>query len=162
MTRTCCCLPYDARTAGAASAVPFCAGSKTWPAPPARIAFAWNARGKIRPAAISTASTDVMNSRSGRTCIGGSKMAFTWRSGSAKTAERARGLVPGLLLAAAMLVLAPRVGAQSLAPDYVDKFDGKPRVFVLTDIGNEPDDQMSLVRLLVYSNEFELEGLVAT
>lgn len=39
---------------------------------------------------------------------------------------------------------------------------GKPRLIVLTDISNEPDDEESLVRLLVYSNEFELEGLVAT
>lgn len=38
----------------------------------------------------------------------------------------------------------------------------KPRLFVLTDIANEPDDEESLVRLLVYSNEFEIEGLVAT
>jgi len=38
----------------------------------------------------------------------------------------------------------------------------KQRLFVLTDITNEPDDQESLVRLLVYSNEFEIEGLVAT
>ncbi len=38
----------------------------------------------------------------------------------------------------------------------------KPRLFVLTDIGNEPDDQMSLVRLLLYSNEIEIEGIVAT
>jgi hypothetical protein len=38
----------------------------------------------------------------------------------------------------------------------------KNRLFVLTDIGNEPDDQMSFVRLLVYSNELDIEGLVAT
>jgi hypothetical protein len=38
----------------------------------------------------------------------------------------------------------------------------KPRVFVLTDIENEPDDAMSLVRFLVYSNQFEVEGLAAT
>ncbi|MBB4034201.1 hypothetical protein GGR21_000086 [Dysgonomonas hofstadii] len=38
----------------------------------------------------------------------------------------------------------------------------KPRVFILTDINNEPDDEQSLVRLLVYSNEFDIEGLVAT
>jgi hypothetical protein len=44
----------------------------------------------------------------------------------------------------------------------VDSFAGKPRLFVLTDIGNEPDDQMSLTRLLLYSNEIDLEGLVAT
>ena len=43
----------------------------------------------------------------------------------------------------------------------VDTFQGKPRVFVLTDIGNEPDDQMSLTRFLLYSNDFETEGLVA-
>jgi hypothetical protein len=38
----------------------------------------------------------------------------------------------------------------------------KPRVLVLTDIENEPDDAMSLVRLLLYSNELDVEGLVAT
>jgi cellulose-binding protein len=44
----------------------------------------------------------------------------------------------------------------------VESFHGKPRVFVLTDIGNEPDDQMSMTRFLLYSNEFDIEGLVAT
>lgn len=38
----------------------------------------------------------------------------------------------------------------------------KPRVFVLTDIENEPDDAMSLVRFLVYSNHWDTEALVAT
>jgi Protein of unknown function (DUF1593) len=38
----------------------------------------------------------------------------------------------------------------------------KPRVIVLSDIGNEPDDQMSLVRFLLYSNEIDVEGLIAT
>ena len=38
----------------------------------------------------------------------------------------------------------------------------RPRVIVLTDITNEPDDQESLVRFLVYANEFDVEGLVAT
>lgn len=37
-----------------------------------------------------------------------------------------------------------------------------PRVMVLTDIENEPDDAMSLVRFLVYSNQWDVEGLVAT
>ncbi|MES1263009.1 MAG: nucleoside hydrolase-like domain-containing protein, partial [Peristeroidobacter soli] len=77
-------------------------------------------------------------------------------------AERAWRFVLGLMFVAALFAPALRVEAQALAADYVDRFEGKPRLFVLTDIGNEPDDQMSLVRLLVYSNEFELEGLVAT
>jgi hypothetical protein len=38
----------------------------------------------------------------------------------------------------------------------------KPRVFVLTDIENEPDDAMSLVRYLTYANNFDTEALVAT
>jgi len=38
----------------------------------------------------------------------------------------------------------------------------KPRVFVLTDIENEPDDAMSMVRFLVYSNQWDVEGLAAT
>src|SRR5688572_8819626 len=48
------------------------------------------------------------------------------------------------------------------SPSGVDEFNGKPRLVVLTDIGNEPDDQMSLVRLLLYSNELDIEGLIAT
>ncbi len=38
----------------------------------------------------------------------------------------------------------------------------KTRIFVLTDIGNEPDDAQSTVRFLTYSNHFDVEGLVAT
>ena len=43
----------------------------------------------------------------------------------------------------------------------VDPLTDKARVIVLTDIANEPDDQMSMVRFLVYANEFDVEGLVA-
>jgi hypothetical protein len=38
----------------------------------------------------------------------------------------------------------------------------KPRLLVLTDIGGDPDDQQSLIRLLLYANEFDIEGLIAT
>ncbi|KAK7607915.1 DUF1593-domain-containing protein [Phyllosticta paracitricarpa] len=41
------------------------------------------------------------------------------------------------------------------------RYENKHRVFVLTDISNEPDDQMSLVRLLVHSNEIQIEGIAA-
>ena len=37
----------------------------------------------------------------------------------------------------------------------------KPRLFVLTDIGGDPDDQMSMVRLMTYANHIDIEGLVA-
>lgn len=38
----------------------------------------------------------------------------------------------------------------------------RPRLAVLTDIGGDPDDTQSLVRLLVYANEFEIEALIAS
>ena len=38
----------------------------------------------------------------------------------------------------------------------------KPRLIVLTDIGGDPDDQQSLIRLLLYANEFDIEALIAS
>ncbi len=38
----------------------------------------------------------------------------------------------------------------------------KSRVIVLTDMGADPDDEQSLVRLLLYSNQIDVEGIVAT
>ena len=46
--------------------------------------------------------------------------------------------------------------------ERIDPWVARPRVVVMTDIANEPDDQMSMVRLLVYSNEVEIEGLIAS
>jgi hypothetical protein len=51
---------------------------------------------------------------------------------------------------------------QAKPSSRADDFQGKPRVVVISDIGNEPDDQMSLVRLLMYSNQFDIEAMVAT
>ncbi len=36
------------------------------------------------------------------------------------------------------------------------------RLIVLTDIENEPDDTQSMVRLLLYANEIDIQGLIAT
>jgi hypothetical protein len=38
----------------------------------------------------------------------------------------------------------------------------KQRLIVLSDIEADPDDSQSLIRLLLYSNQFDIEGLVAT
>lgn len=38
----------------------------------------------------------------------------------------------------------------------------RPRLLVLSDYYKDPDDKQSMIRLLVYANEFEIEGLVAT
>lgn len=38
----------------------------------------------------------------------------------------------------------------------------RPRLAVLTDIGGDPDDRQSMVRLMVYANEFDIELLLAS
>lgn len=71
-----------------------------------------------------------------------------------------------LLFASALLFMAcgtnegdfSSIGSQAGPQLEMDK----QRVVVLTDIGNEPDDAQSLVRFLVYSNEMDVEGLLAT
>lgn len=65
--------------------------------------------------------------------------------------------VIGLLIGIAAIAT-----TQPLSPNHVDDFTGKPRLVVLTDMGNEPDDQMSFVRLLLYANELDFEALIAT
>lgn len=62
-----------------------------------------------------------------------------------------------LWLFCAFLVFAASQGQQR----SVEKVE-RQRVIVLTDITNEPDDQQSLVRFLVYANEYEVEGIIAT
>jgi hypothetical protein len=56
----------------------------------------------------------------------------------------------------------PPASAFAAISERVDPWVPRPRVVVLTDIANEPDDQMSMVRFLVYSNQFDVEGLVAS
>jgi hypothetical protein len=38
----------------------------------------------------------------------------------------------------------------------------KPRIIVTTDLGADPDDEQSLVRLLVSANEFDIDGLIVS
>src|SRR5262245_588543 len=66
------------------------------------------------------------------------------------------------LTAGLLFTTAGGASARLLQPGYVDEFVGNPRVVVLSDMGFEPDDQMSFVRLLLYSNELDLEALIAT
>src|SRR5687768_9235849 len=76
-----------------------------------------------------------------------------------------RRLANGALVGLAASLSAPTVlvgGLAHAATEPVAQIQPKARVVVLTDIGNEPDDAESFVRFLVYSNEYDVEGLVAT
>lgn len=59
------------------------------------------------------------------------------------------------------LVLTLMMGSASIVNAQTTS-DERLRVMVLTDIENEPDDAQSLVRFLLYSNQWDVEGLVAT
>ncbi len=58
----------------------------------------------------------------------------------------------GVIIAICLLISAQKLRAQT----------EKIRLIVMTDISNEPDDQQSLTRLLLYANEFDIEGIIAT
>jgi hypothetical protein len=62
-----------------------------------------------------------------------------------------------VLLTATLLVAAEPGAAPAAEPA-----PAKPRLLVLTDIGGDPDDQQSMIRLMTYANEFEIEGLIAS
>ncbi|KAL5453181.1 hypothetical protein PMIN06_005628 [Paraphaeosphaeria minitans] len=69
-------------------------------------------------------------------------------------------MLPQVLLSFAGLA-SLEVGAAGLADRQCEiaRYENKHRAFVLTDMSNEPDDQMSLVRLLTYSNEVDIRGI---
>jgi hypothetical protein len=69
---------------------------------------------------------------------------------------------PLILIGLLALAGAGLASSQALPATHVDDFSGHPRVVVISDIGNEPDDQMSFVRLLLYSNELDIEAAIAS
>jgi len=65
-----------------------------------------------------------------------------------------------------ILLIIPMIGhaveaKPALPAAHIDTYSGKPRVAIISDIGGDPDDQMSLVRLLLYSNELDIEAMIA-
>lgn len=65
-----------------------------------------------------------------------------------------------------LIALATCVGAAMAQPGDGAANGGstshKPRIIVTTDLGADPDDEQSLVRLLVSANEFDIEGLIVS
>jgi hypothetical protein len=67
-----------------------------------------------------------------------------------------------ILLVALLITMAASAPAPPPSPPE------RPRLLVLTDISSltagvaEPDDGQSLIRLMLYANEFDIEGLIAT
>ena len=60
-----------------------------------------------------------------------------------------------------LLFLSAESSAQAAQRALPSVDNQKIRLIVLTDIGGDPDDEQSMVRLLLYANEFDIEGLIA-
>lgn len=63
-----------------------------------------------------------------------------------------------IILISALALISSAILLSASSPGSIEK----PRIIVLTDIENEPDDAQSLVRFLTYSNQFDVEGIIAT
>lgn len=71
-------------------------------------------------------------------------------------------MISRLLCTAIALCGAMPAFAADTTPDPHADADMRQRLVVLTDIEADPDDTQSLIRLFLYSNEIDIEGLVAT
>src|SRR3954447_19380654 len=60
---------------------------------------------------------------------------------------------------ASSLLLAVLISA---GPARGEDANDRLRVIVETDAGGDPDDEQSLVRFLLYTNEWDVEGIIAT
>jgi hypothetical protein len=67
-------------------------------------------------------------------------------------------LKPGVTCLLAGVLAPPALAAPARAPAP----EARQRLLVLTDIEADPDDTQSLVRLLLYANDIDIEGIVAT
>ena len=67
-----------------------------------------------------------------------------------------------VFLGAALLFLVETLNIPILSARAAEPQANRPRLIVLTDIGGDPDDQQSMIRLMLYSNEFDIEGLIAS
>jgi hypothetical protein len=77
-----------------------------------------------------------------------------------KTPAHTTGVTRWLWL---LLLLALSAGRPAQAQDNLQTVPHvKPRLIVLTDLSNEPDDEESFVRLLVFADHYDIEGLIAS
>lgn len=94
--------------------------------------------------------------------------ARTTRQGSrlcqSDDADGRRRMPPSRVIRGVLSLLAVPL-AISLVPTMVTpapkELSQRPRLIVETDAGGDPDDEQSLVRFLLYSNEWDVEGIIA-
>ena len=91
-------------------------------------------------------------------------MILPWKRPSPPTARRFRQVVASavVIMATGVCVLVQAQENRPRKPPAENQLLVKQRLIVLTDIEADPDDTESLVRLLLYSSEIDIRGLIAT
>ncbi len=78
------------------------------------------------------------------------------------------GMVWLLVLLMSTLTTSPTLLAKETPPEPTQSKGKQPsskeklRIFVETDAGGDPDDEQSMVRFLLYANEWDIEGIICT
>lgn len=72
-----------------------------------------------------------------------------------------RKLIPPAFAGSAALALGLALGVNPGPAQSAAREGERPRVIVETDAGGDPDDEQSLVRLLLYTNDLDVEGIIA-
>lgn len=73
-----------------------------------------------------------------------------------------RSLIQLLALLLGTTAICEGAAATKLSSQPEQELSHRPRVIIETDAGGDPDDEQSLVRFLVYANEFDVEGIIAS
>lgn len=66
------------------------------------------------------------------------------------------------LYAALLITMVTSIAVAQADKPKPDGNGDKPRIITTTDLGADPDDEQSMVRLLVCANEFDIEGLIVS
>ena len=66
-----------------------------------------------------------------------------------------------IFLSAGVLLLFSSVTLAQPGAKTTTEESPRSRLFILADMGNEPDEEQQMVHMITCSNEFDLEGLVA-
>src|SRR5262245_16056285 len=81
-------------------------------------------------------------------------------SGQSASYHPKRSFMKPIIFAIHLLALAG-LGLGCQANAFATSPDARLRVIIETDAGGDPDDEQSLVRFLLYVNEWDVEGIIA-
>lgn len=118
------------------------------------------ATGGTNTAGSAAGGASVGGASSSGTSAGGASAGGTNSAGTSAGGSSAAGADPGGSNGGSAIAGAATTGSAGNGGTGAAAVVVKPRVINTSDLGGDPDDQESLVRVMVTANEFDLEGLI--